>query len=798
MPTLPFGLSFALPWILLGLLLWLVLPRRQGWALRFLATAFILAALAGPSLSQPSQRLALLVDVSESVGASALAAARAFDFSALPEAPQVIYFAGDAGIVEEGLEAPRDALRFLDFSRTDVARAMQVATANGAQHLLLITDGIESQGDALLSLPGVPVDVLPVAPQTAVRLTRLIAPEEASPGETVQVTAVVSADRAAEVVLRSRLGDEGLSPVRRQVEAGRTPITVTFTAQETGTLRLAASLEVDGEPLLDDALAVDIAVTESQPILVVNDPAMAELLRAQEFAVVEGDASSVTRPFVYSAVVLRENARAFTPGQLELLEDFVRGGGGLFMTGGEASFGLGDWYRTPVEGVLPVSTDLRTAVDFPLVAIVIVLDRSTSMTAGRPTRISLARQGAIDLVELAHSDDLIGLITFDSDYEWHFKPRQATERGKREMLEAILRITPQGGTIVGPAYQEAIEALRETDASIKHIIMLSDGEFFDGRTPFSPGPRPDFERMAAEALEDGITTTTIGIGEADFETIERMARAGGGRFYGVTDTNELPQVFAAEALTTTRSFLREERFSPTLKQHPLTSGLRGSAPEIDAYIASSLRSDGEMLAEGLDGEPLLAISRQGLGRTAALTTDLNAWAGDLATWPELPGLLGTVVRWLQASPPQYSASVTSEGRRLKVVVDAVQDGQYVSGESLEARYGGARIPLQQTAPGRYEAALDGASGGSVIIVRDDEIVARSAVNVPNPEFDAEGAERLLSEIVRRSGGEFIPEPGRYEPPLSTSPVLIWPWPATAGLMLFMLELLYRRFAGRPS
>ncbi|MDQ3459284.1 MAG: VWA domain-containing protein [Deinococcota bacterium] len=793
----PFGLSFALPWVFLGLLVWLVLPRRRGWGLRLLATALVLAALAQPSISQPSQRVALLVDVSESVGEEALAAARRFDFSSVQEGMDVIYFAEDAGLAEEGLATPRDRSRFLNFGRTDIARALQVARAFEAQRVLLISDGIESQGDALLALPGVPVDVYGVAPLPNTRLVRLIAPDEASPGETVMVTAVIESDQEAEVILRPRVGSEDLEPIRRSVSPGRTPISFSFAVEEAENIRLTTSLEVDFEqPESDDALAADIAVTESQAVLVVGDPAMAELLSAQGFTVVAGSPEDITRPFPYGAAIIRENSRAFTAGQLSFLEDFVRGGGGLMMTGGEASFGLGGWYRTAVEEILPVSTDLRTDVEFPMVATVVVFDRSTSMTAGRPTRISLARQGAIDLVELAHSDDLLGLITFDSTHEWHFRPRPATERGKREMLEAILRIQPQGGTIVGPAYGEAIDALRDTDAAIKHIILLTDGEFFDGRTPFSTGPRPDFVGMAAEALEDGITTTTIGTGEADFDIIERMAQAGGGRFYAAIDTTTLPQIFTSEALTTTRSFLREEPVAPRVREHPLLSGLRGSAPTIDAYIASSLRSGSEMLMEGLDGEPILAISRQGLGRTAALTTDLNAWAGQLGSWEELPGVLGTVVRWLEASPPQYSASVTSEGGRARVVVDAVQDGEYVSGERLEARYDGRSVPLSQTAPGRYEAALEGASsGGSVVIVSGSEIVARGAVNTPNPEFDAEGAEALLSEIARRSRGERLIEPGRYEPPMSASAVAIWPWLAVAGLLLFTLELVYRRFAG---
>src|SRR5690606_41280726 len=53
----------------------------------------------------------------------------------------------------------------------------------------------------------------------------------------------------------------------------------------------------------------------------------------------------------------------------------------------------------------------------------------------------------------------------------------------------------------------------------------------------------------------------------------------------------------------------------------------------------------------------------GLGRTAALTTDLGGWAGEFGRSPQLPALLGATVRWLQARPAVYSATVTREDRK---------------------------------------------------------------------------------------------------------------------------------------
>jgi uncharacterized membrane protein len=786
------GVQFAYPWVFLVLPFWFVLPRRRGWPLRLLATILLVTALAGPTIPQPGRQLAVLIDVSESVGDNALAAASAFDFGNVPDT-EVFYFASD--VTRGALGTARRDLAFLDTERADIARALQVARASGAERMLLISGGIESQGNARLSLPDAPVDVYQVAQRPNVSLSSLLTPNEVTPGQMVEVTAVVESTQATDIELLVTVDDQELPPLRQQVSAGRTAIPISFVAGESN-VQLSAQLNVGfDQPTVDDLRTVEITVSDEPTVLVINDPAMAQLLRAQGFAVVEGSAQDVSYPFPYDAVIIRESSRMFSQGQLNLLENYVINGGGLMMTGGDSSFGLGVWYRTPVEAVLPVNTDLRTDVEIPLVATVIVFDRSSSMRAERPSRISLARQGAIELVDLAYHEDLIGLVAFDSQHEWIFRPRRATQQGKEEMYQAIIRIEPQGGTIVGPAYQEALDALREIDAAVRHVILLTDGEFFDGRSPFGSGERPDFEAMAREGLRDGITTTTIGTGEADFATIERMARAGGGRFYAVADPRDLPRIFTSEALATPQAIIREEQLAPRLHPHVLTQAFARTPPALEAYIATTRKSTTEVLLEGLEGEPVLAISRQGLGRTAALTTDLNAWAGAFGQWDALPGLLGTVVRWLQLKPQQYSASLSTQDHRLRVVVDAVRDGQYVTGEVLEARYGNERIRLEQTGPGRYEGVFEvSPAGGTVIISNRDGVVAREPVNLPFAAFDARGADELLRDIALRTGGEVLPEPGLYAPLTPRAPREVWPLLVMAGFAVFVVELIYRRLA----
>lgn len=789
MPELP--VTFDLPWLLVLLPFLLFLPRQRLRWLRMVVLACLIVALAQPSIRGTHHEVAVVLDTSDSVGENALAALSQLS---LETPPQRFIFASDTTTFD-GETLPD----FLDTSQTDIARALQVAAGSGAKRILLVSDGAESLGDAIAATPGIPVDTFKVASQPNVRLAQLIVPEEASVGETVEATAVIESDVAANVALTPTIADETSETIVQSIQPGRTAIPLRFQVTGNEDVELSASLQTNiAQPRSDDTQSATVSVRGRSPILVINDPAMAQLLQAQGFEIREGSAADVVEPFDYSAVIVRSGAGAFTPGQLELLERYVLNGGGLMMTGGRDSFGFGAWYRTPVEAVLPVNTDLRTEVQLPLVSLVIILDRSQSMSTGNPSKLELAKEGALGVVDLAYQEDLLGMIVFSdgSSTEWAFDIRKATEQGKREMTQAILNIEAEGGTVLRPAYEMALSKLKDTEAAIKHIIILSDGKLNDASSVFGgDGSEVDFNVVAATALSLGITTSTIAIGdEADFARLESIATSGGGRYYEALDVTTLPRIFANEALTATRSLLREETFSPTLRSHPLVANAGESVPPLNAYIATTLKPNSEVILEGLEGEPILAVSRQGLGRSAVFTTDLNAWAGDLGTWPTLPGLLGTTMRWLQARPAQFEATVREEGTELHVIVDAVKDGQYLNDKTLELRYGGTTVALEQSGAGRYEVTVPRqAEAQTLLVVDGNEIVARSHLRNQGSEFATSNGEALLRGISERTGGQVITDLTEYQPTTVSNDRPIWMYVALAGVSLFLLELVLRRF-----
>lgn len=775
-------LSFSVPWLLLLVPLTLLLPRRRNRWLRIVALSLAVIALAGPRLPLDGGSLVVLTDVSASAGEGLPEELRDLD-------AELLVFAADTmRLPEKGARLPPA----LDRGQTDIARALQVAAASGAGRILLISDGLQTRGDALANLPSVPVDTLHVPPVENARLEALMLPDTVAPGQQVEGLAVVTTDRATTGSLLVQQDGAALMRLPLDLPAGRSTIAFTVTAPESGTARLDVLAEVGfSQPLQDDSLHFDLAVSEQPAILVIDDPAVAAVLRQAGALVQEGSALDVQAPLDHSALVIRGSASMFSTGQHELLQQYVESGGGLLMTGGPESFGFGGWYRTPLEETLPVVTDLRTEVEIPLVGLIMLVDRSQSMSAGNPSRLELAKEGAIAVVELAYHEDLLGLMAFSDTSEWIFELRPATERGKREMLDSILRLATQGGTILGPAYSEAIAVLAASDAAIRHIIILSDGRLYDGQGPFST-TLADFGQLAASGSAQGITTSTIAIGDnADFEQLSAIAEAGGGRYYEALDASTLPRIFTSEAMVATRSLLREGGIGLTAHPHALSSVQDGQ--QADAYVATTARPTAEVILEGLEEEPVLALGRFGLGRTAVLTTDLGAWAPGLAADEGFTSTLVRIARWLQLKPASFSVSARPEAAGLRVVVDAVEAGQYINNRQLTAVFAGERTLMEQVAPGRYVATVPaGTEPGTLLVVDGTDIVARHAVSTAGQEFAGSGGGRLLADISSRTGGQVLSSAAGWNPDAGRSFRPVWSWPLAAAILVFLIELALRR------
>ncbi len=93
--------------------------------------------------------------------------------------------------------------------------------------------------------------------------------------------------------------------------------------------------------------------------------------------------SSLPELFSYKAAIF-DNVSAFelTFTEMELLKNAVAGGLGVLVSGGDSSFGLGGYYKTPLESFLPVDVDVTSSMDLPDMAILMIIDKSGTMQEG--------------------------------------------------------------------------------------------------------------------------------------------------------------------------------------------------------------------------------------------------------------------------------------------------------------------------------------------------------------------------------------------------------------------------------
>ncbi len=136
------------------------------------------------------------------------------------------------------------------------------------------------------------------------------------------------------------------------------------------------------------------------------------------------------------------------------------------MLGGEESFGAaGGYFRTSVANVLPVSIESEEREETPVVALLVILDRSGSMSAsaGTQTKIALANEGAILALDVLQPKDLFGLFAVDTRVQEVVPLGTITDR--QNASRRIAGITAGGGGIyIYTSLAEAFPRLRDAQA----------------------------------------------------------------------------------------------------------------------------------------------------------------------------------------------------------------------------------------------------------------------------------------------------------------------------------------------
>lgn len=762
------------------------------------------------------------VDLSDSIGESSVDSALEFVTKTVTEKPQT----DEAGLVVFGRNSavelpPRVSFPFealnsrIDRDATNLQQTLSLAAAmlpeENRGRIVLISDGTETEGSISqileeLKSRNIAVDVLPIQYEydKEVWLENLELPRFVKLGENYEAAVVLSSlqDGSGKLVLREN--GEQIYEEQVSFKAGKNRFVVPIYLRNAGYYEYSATIETKrkDDQIRENNTVLNYLFVEGEgKVLVVTDPAgddrdwqplvkairegerNVETMSAYEFP---SDSLSL---MPYDAILfVNVPADAFNVIQLKAVHDSVFNQGiGFMMVGGENSYGPGGYHRTLIEDALPVTMDITKKKILPKGALAIILH-----TCEFPEGNTWGKRITKQAVKVLGAQDEFGVLVYDfmGGEKWLF---ELTPAGDYEKM-----VPKINGAQIGdmPSFANTmrlgLEGLIKSDASTKHMIIISDGD-----------PQPPSPKLVQRFQQNKVSVSMVAIfphGGRDISTMRGIAGATGGRYYFPSNPNQLPSIFIKESKTLKRSMIQNETITPEVGMiSPVLKGVE-EIPPLHGYVLTTIkpRAEGVLNApekKEAEGEidPVLAFWRYGLGTTAAFTSDLSPnWGSDWVNWDHYQAFVKQLMIKISRVSEQSQLKMWSHttGNNATIMVEDFHPQE--SFLNVAAKISGPHdreetVVLKQVSPRRYQVTVPlwGKGRYQVMAVgqsgdRKDHAIGGFIVSY-SPEFLRFRSNPIvLEEIADRTGGQRLnPEEatdviyGRRKPKQSSKPIFDW-------------------------
>ncbi|MGI9470293.1 MAG: VWA domain-containing protein [Rubripirellula sp.] len=792
----------------------------------------------------------------------------------------IVVFGRDASIEIPPFDDDIPALRRLESMQgrvdaTNLESAMNLAQASMSEdtsrRIVIVTDGNENLGQARklaarVADSGIGIDVVPVILDSTseVLVEKIDLPNNIRKGQPFEARVVVnnySEGESTEPVsgklrVTQKVGGEpqllleeditldpgkNVFPLRHEIDQ---PAAYIYNAEF-----VPASDSVDGLSQNNSATAYTYVRGKGR-VLIIEDrnragdfDLMIEALRDNNIEVdtQSSDAlfGSLAELQAYDAVILAgvprvsgessDQISSFTDEQIDMLVSNTQQlGAGLLMIGGPESFGAGGWIGTKIEKAMPVDFKIRNTKIQAVGALALIMHAS-EMAEGNHWQKVIAKAAVEQLGPADYGGVLHWTMRGDA-WLWGGK-NGLLEVGpnRKAMLAAIGRMTPGDMPQFDPAMRMAVAGLTRTPASVKHCVIISDGD------PSDPSPA-----TINSFKNNNITISTVAVashGLTESRRLQQIATATGGKYYAVANGRALPRIFQREARRVSRPLVYEPdggAVPEVIFPHAMLDGIDRVLPPISGFVLTQTKDS--PLAQVLIQSPkpdspenatVLAVWTYGLGRTAVLTTDAGArWSSDWTEWGGYDAFFSQLVRWLMrptGDTGKFSIATQVRDGEVQVVVNALnKDDTFMNflemnASALDPDLKPIPLRMRQTAPGRYVGSFPGDRAGSYfvnVVPGAGATPLTTGVTVPySEEFRVRETNQALIEAlasVQPRGGDV----GQVAAPLeaqSTQEGLrnnafrgglalarsikdAWPWFVLAGCCLFLVDVFVRRVA----
>lgn len=834
--------------------------RRLALTVRSLLIILVVLALAEVQWRDDKDVLevALLLDRSKSIPEDLRAKALAVvnearrHMSAKNDKARLVVFGKDAAVegelsVDDG--PVRQIQSIVGPDQTNLAEGLDYAlnsfNAAHKKRIVLISDGNETTGVALKSVElarekGVVVDVVPLTfdLKEEVFVEKVVLPNEVRVGQPYEVKVVVRSLAKTNATLE--LFEDGRVVAQRklELEPGTRVETFARSLDKTGFFTVRALLRAGdgsvasgagrGDTIYQNNQAFGFVYVrgESKVLFVhANGGEGTETLKTalslervnfEELpaAEVPKDESLLQQ---YDAILL-DNVPKYdlTLAQQQAIERSVKNQGlGLVMIGGPDSFGAGGWEdeppeRTPIEKALPVLMEPKQKSIIPTGALAIIMH-----SCEFPNGNDMGRKVTMKAIETLSSKDYIGVIQYSmAGCEWTIKMQQAKQ--KRRLIAKVKGMNPGDMPDFDPSMKMAVSGLQKAKASLKHMIILSDGD------PSQPTPN-----LLKTCRDEKITISTIaimphgGARGSEVQLMKRIADSTGGKFYYLKSPQSLPKIFIKETKRVARPLLRNIEFVPRkVAASAIIKGFR-DFPALGGHVLASPKKFATTVLETpeKDPQPVLVHWRYGAGKSVAFTSDASPrWAGKWIGWQGYSAFWGQLVRWVskEVKDANFEVSTKVSGSRGKIAVDAVdEDGNFINALNVEGKVTTpdgreVSVRLRQVGPGRYEGDFEVGEVGNYTISllsksKDGAVSSAFTSGLVFPYSEEYKRTRsndlLLGQIAETTRGRIVPldkalagDAGFFNHTLAGQDSLVaqWPFLFLLALVLFPIDVFIRR------
>lgn len=670
------------------------------------------------------------------------------------------------------------------------------------RRLLLLGDGRQTSGENLHAAsslaPSTRLDVVGLGsiPSPDARVMEVTAPSFVFAETSFSITALLESDRPleGEVVLRDGRG--GILD-RRLVRLSPSGEVLRFETRlsQPGLQQLSVSINVPGDRVPENDLQEIGVLVGGKRILWFGEPPPAGLWRGG----VEVECPPLDSFFTglpRGALVVLDNlpAKELPPGAVRLLEKHLREGLTLLVIGGEKNLGNGGdergWHGDmPLGSLLPVRVLPQDTL-----ALAIALDVSGSMgekvehSTALETKISLAGQAVLDVVEGLVEGDRVGVVVFRTAARDLYPLTEVEEGHTWNRLRAnLLSLRAGGGTSIFAGIHRAFDMLREVRAVHRQVLLVSDGDTMEEGEAYTEALAQIQRRLDKEPLH--LTVISVGA-RPDVALLTDLRRLG----IEVQDAaSEILRLSTILGEAVRRDCMEANGRVGEVFPHEMVSGwVAASLPPLSRYVkVGPLRKNrkGVALLTDLKGRPLLAIGQVGLGRVMVLAgAPWRDWGWENS---QIRPLMESLVQGTLGRTMDFSLETRIRRGRLHVAMtpsSSTRSGRFsvniedLAGVSLPP------FPLHPTAAGLWEGETEAPSEGIYrldlieshhilqivpLFVEKREEVLRLGIDGAALERLAQaGGGRVIRKLEDFAPWEEIPVAGEGETPKSI-PFLIF-------------------------